>query len=83
MEAFHQVEVIKCLSLKFVDVLELSISLHKSGRLNQVEVEQRMWCYMEELQAITTVVHSLENRLIAINQDHEAEKQKLAQEVDN
>lgn len=50
--------------------------------LNQVEVEQRIWYYTEELQAITTVVHSLEDRLTATNQDHETEKQKLAQEVD-
>lgn len=49
--------------------------------LNQTEVEQRIWHYIEELQAMTTVVHSLDNRLTAINQDHEAEKQKLAQEV--
>lgn len=49
---------------------------------DQVEVEQRMWCHVEELQALTTVVHSLENRLVAVNTDHEAEMQKHTQEVD-
>lgn len=41
-----------------------------------------MWYHIEELQAITTVVHSLENRLIAVNKDHEGEMQKHTQEVD-
>lgn len=45
-------------------------------------MEQRIWSHIEELQAITTVVHSLESRLSAVNQDHEAEKQKLTQGVD-
>lgn len=44
-------------------------------------MEQGVWCYTEELQALTSVVHSLESRLIVINQDREAEKQKLTQEV--
>lgn len=62
--------------------MELSIFLNKNGCLNQVEIEQRIWFYIEELQAVTIVVHALENTLFAISQDHEAEKQKLAQEVD-
>lgn len=82
LEASHQVEVINRLSGTSIEVLELGICLKRNGCLNQVEVEQRMWYHIEELQAITTVVHSLENRLIAINQEHEAEMQKHTQEVD-
>lgn len=62
--------------------MELTIYL-KNVCLTQVEVEQRMWYHTEELQTMTTIVHSLENRLITINNDHEAEKQKHIQEVDD
>lgn len=40
-----------------------------------------MWCQTEELQTKMTIIHSLENRLTAINEEHEAEMQRQTQKV--
>uniref|UniRef100_A0A673B4S6 Pericentrin n=1 Tax=Sphaeramia orbicularis TaxID=375764 RepID=A0A673B4S6_9TELE len=48
-----------------------------------MEVEQKMWCHTEELQAKITLIHNLENRLSALSKQHEAEMQstqKIKQE---
>lgn len=40
-----------------------------------------MWCQTEELQTKMTIIHSLENRLTAINEEHEAEMQRQTPKV--
>ncbi|XP_053191638.1 pericentrin [Scomber japonicus] len=54
------------------------------ARQVEVEVEQRMWCHTEELQARMTIIHTLENKLADLSKQHEAEMsnntQKLKQE---
>ncbi|XP_040916208.1 pericentrin isoform X2 [Toxotes jaculatrix] len=47
----------------------------------EVEVEQRLWCHAEELQTRMTIIHTLENRLAALNEQHEAEIQKNTQKL--
>ncbi|XP_062295952.1 pericentrin isoform X3 [Scomber scombrus] len=49
------------------------------ARQVEVEVEQRMWCYTEELQARMTIIHTLENKLADLSKQHEAEMQNNTQ----
>lgn len=55
--------------------------MQSCGGLNQVEVELRMWCHTEELQAQMTIIHAQENRLAELSRQHDAERQKYAQKV--
>lgn len=40
-----------------------------------------MWCHTEELQTRLTIIHTLENRLIALSEQHEAEMLRNSQRV--
>lgn len=40
-----------------------------------------MWCHNEELQTSVTINHTLENRLMALSKEHEAEMQMNTQKV--
>ncbi|XP_051804402.1 pericentrin isoform X2 [Acanthochromis polyacanthus] len=53
----------------------------EAARQVEVEVEQRIWCHSEELQTRMTIIHTLENRLAALNQQHDAEMQKSMQKL--
>ncbi|XP_028995899.1 pericentrin isoform X2 [Betta splendens] len=48
----------------------------ETARQVEVEVDHRMWCYIEELQTTNTIIHTLENRLAALSKDHSEEMQK-------
>ncbi|XP_034530488.1 pericentrin isoform X2 [Notolabrus celidotus] len=51
----------------------------EAARQAEVEVEQRMWCYTEELQASMTIIHNLEKRVSGFSVQHDAETQHSAQ----
>ncbi|XP_029350413.1 pericentrin isoform X2 [Echeneis naucrates] len=57
----------------------------EAARQVEIELEQRLWCHAEELQTRVTIIHTLENRLAAMNEQHNAEMQettrKLKQEL--
>lgn len=40
-----------------------------------------MWCYTEELQTRMTIIHTLEKRLSALSEEHNAEMQSNPQKV--
>lgn len=46
-----------------------------------MEVEQRLWCHTEELQTRMTIIHTLENRLAALSEQHDEEMKKMTQKV--
>lgn len=46
-----------------------------------MEVEQRLWCHAEELQTRMTIIHTLENRLTAMSEQHEEEMMRMTQKV--
>lgn len=46
-----------------------------------MEVEQRIWCFTEELQKQATIIHTQENLLVDLSKQHDAEKQKYTQKV--
>ncbi|XP_069008664.1 pericentrin isoform X2 [Embiotoca jacksoni] len=52
----------------------------EAARQVEAEVEQRIWCYTEELQISMTIIHTLKNRLAALSNQHDAEMQKLKRE---
>ncbi|KAM9842917.1 pericentrin [Aulostomus maculatus] len=45
----------------------------EAARQVEVEVEQRMWCYDEELQTRMMIIYNQENRLADLNEQHAAE----------
>ncbi|XP_029972288.1 pericentrin isoform X2 [Salarias fasciatus] len=54
----------------------------------EAEVEQRIWCHVEQMQTAVTTIHTLESRLAALTKQHDAEiqntkklKQDFAEEV--
>ncbi|XP_054861917.1 pericentrin isoform X3 [Amphiprion ocellaris] len=53
----------------------------EAARQVESEVEQRIWCHSEELQTRMTIIHTLENRLAALSQQHDAEMQKSMQKL--
>lgn len=40
-----------------------------------------MWCHNEELQTRMTIIHTLENRLMVLSKEYEAEMQMNTQKV--
>ncbi|XP_036981473.1 pericentrin isoform X2 [Acanthopagrus latus] len=60
---------------------ELTKAHLEAARQVEVEVEQRMWCYTEELQTRMTIIHTLEKRLSALSEEHNAEIQSNPQKV--
>ncbi|KAM8737047.1 pericentrin isoform 2-T2 [Acanthopagrus schlegelii] len=60
---------------------ELTKAHLEAARQVEVEVEQRMWCYTEELQTRMTIIHTLEKRLAALSEEHNAEMQSNPQKV--
>ncbi|XP_026170864.1 pericentrin isoform X4 [Mastacembelus armatus] len=60
---------------------ELTRVLLEAARQVEVEIEQRMWCYTEELQTNMTIIHTLENRLAAMSKAHNAEMQNDTQKL--
>ncbi|XP_028252082.1 pericentrin isoform X2 [Parambassis ranga] len=53
----------------------------EATRQVEVEVEQRMWCHTEELQAKLTIIHTLESKLTEVTEQHDAEIQKNMQKL--
>ncbi|XP_032355881.1 pericentrin isoform X2 [Etheostoma spectabile] len=53
----------------------------EAARQVEVEVEQRMWSQTEELQTRMSIIHTLENRLAALSEQHDAELQRNTQEM--
>ncbi|XP_056248818.1 pericentrin isoform X1 [Seriola aureovittata] len=53
----------------------------EAARQVEVEVEQRLWCHTEELQTRMTIIHTLENRLAAMSEQHDSEMQKSTQKL--
>ncbi|XP_070776144.1 pericentrin [Enoplosus armatus] len=53
----------------------------EAARQVEIEVDQRMWCHTEELQTRMTIIHTLENRLAALNKQHDAETQRNTQKL--
>ncbi|XP_041809392.1 pericentrin isoform X2 [Chelmon rostratus] len=51
----------------------------EAARQVEAEVEQRMWCHTEELQKRVTIIHTLENRLAALSNQHDAEMHRNTQ----
>ncbi|XP_030575002.1 pericentrin isoform X2 [Archocentrus centrarchus] len=50
----------------------------------EAEVEHRIWCHTEELQTAVTIIYTLENRVAALTDQHDAEiqnMQKMKQEL--
>ncbi|XP_073339040.1 pericentrin isoform X2 [Pagrus major] len=58
---------------------ELTRARLEAARQVEVEVEQRMWCYTEELQTRMTIIHTLEKRLAALSEEHTVEMQRNTQ----
>ncbi|XP_054652131.1 pericentrin isoform X3 [Dunckerocampus dactyliophorus] len=54
----------------------------EAARQVEVEVEQRLWCYTEELHTSTTLIHTLYNTVVNMEKQHNAELQKLKQEFE-
>ncbi|XP_030299600.1 pericentrin isoform X3 [Sparus aurata] len=53
----------------------------EAARQVEVELEQRMWCYTEELQTRMTIIHTLEKRVAALSEEHNAEMQSNPQKL--
>ncbi|XP_034713637.1 pericentrin isoform X5 [Etheostoma cragini] len=53
----------------------------EAARQVEVEVEQRMWSHTEELQTRMSIIHTLENRLAALSEQHDAELQRNTQKM--
>ncbi|XP_076604354.1 pericentrin isoform X2 [Chaetodon auriga] len=53
----------------------------EAARQVEVEVEQRTWCHTEELLTRMTIIHTLENRLAALSNQHDAEMQGNTQKL--
>ncbi|XP_061752105.1 pericentrin isoform X3 [Nerophis ophidion] len=53
----------------------------ETARQVEVEVEQRLWCFTEELHTRLTLIHTLENTVAIMDKQHNAELQKLKQEI--
>lgn len=60
---------------------ELTRVLLEAERQVEVEVEQRMWCYTEELHTKMTIIHTLEDRLDALSKEQDAEMQRNTQKL--
>ncbi|XP_061824099.2 pericentrin isoform X2 [Nerophis lumbriciformis] len=54
----------------------------EAARQVEVEVEQRLWCFTEELHTRLTLIHTLENTVAIMDKQHNAELQKLKQDFD-
>ncbi|XP_047193520.1 pericentrin isoform X4 [Scophthalmus maximus] len=84
MKARHALEM-EQLKAKLSDshLRELTRVRLEAERQVEVEVEQRLWCHTEDLQTRMTLIHTMENRLSALSEQHDAETrktQKLKQE---
>nr|XP_057947420.1 pericentrin isoform X4 [Doryrhamphus excisus] len=54
----------------------------EAARQIEAEVEQRLWCHTEELHTKMTLIHTLDNTVLNMDKQHNAELQKLKQELD-
>ncbi|XP_039994200.1 pericentrin isoform X3 [Xiphias gladius] len=82
MKARHALEL-EQIKAKLSDshLRELTRSRLEAARQVEVEVEQRLWCHTEELHTRLTIIHTLENRLAALSEQHDAEMQKNTQKL--
>ncbi|KAG7229208.1 hypothetical protein INR49_013151 [Caranx melampygus] len=53
----------------------------EAARQVEVEVEQRLWCHTEEQQTRMTIIHTLENRLAAMSEQHDEEMKRMTQKL--